>query len=286
VPRGGRVELVGRRPWNGKVDFGLLRLLFLLRRRQLDDLDGVRLRALEDLGLRAVLVGGCFEHVDVFDRKLVLFFIVFVGATRGQDRRQHVAPESRERDRRRAQGAADRTQCRTDRMQHVAHAQRRRDHDRDDQPDEREQRGADRADHRARDLREVLAERAAWAVTRDAIVRRDQVHEHRERDHAEQRAEPHHDRHDRLAIEQHAHGRDRGQHDQEIAAHAREPVVQARDRAPERPHHERVGLQRDHRDQQEQRDAEPDHPNDLAPLLGRPLRRSIWNSSIFGHGEE
>ena len=86
-------------------------------------------------------------------------------------------------------------------MHHVAHAERRRDDDRDDQADQREQRRAGRADQRAQDLGEVLADRTTGSVTRDAIVRCDQMDERREREYAERRADRDHRRQRLIAIE-------------------------------------------------------------------------------------
>ena len=109
---------------------------------------------------------------------------------------------------------------------------------------------------------------AARTVTRDAITGGAQVREHRDGDDADQRASGHDRRQHRLLAEQHANGRGHAERDQRVAAHAREPVEHARDRAAKRSHHERARLERHHRDQQEQTGAETDDPRDLgAPVI-------------------
>jgi hypothetical protein len=236
-----------------------------------------------------VLVVARFENIFLFH----LFIVVIVIATAlGQECVEHVSPEAREREARGTEAATDEAHAAPDGVQDLAHRERRRDHDGNDETDDREERRAGRADHRAQDLGEVLADRATGSMTCHAIVRRDEMDERREREHTEQRPRDHERRHRGLPAEQHAN---RGRHpecDQEVAAQPGQAVEQARGRAAERPHHHRVGLKRDHRDQEEQAGSQPDHPDHLAPavLATTPAscaaltRRTTANLSVFGHG--
>jgi len=228
-----------------------------------------------------VLVVARLEDIFFFD---VFILVVVARFAVRQDRAEHVAPEPRERERRGLHHAADHGQAMPDRVQHVAHAQRRRDHDGDHQADEREQRGARGRDHRAQDLREVLAERATRTVPGDAIARCDQVDQHRERHHAERGADRDHRRQRLVAIEQHTDRGDRTEHDERVAGDAGDAVEEPGDRAAERAHHHVTRLQRHHRDQKEQRGAQPDHSGHFpAPVVLRCALRTTRNSYILGH---
>ena len=229
-----------------------------------------------------MLVIARLEHVVLV---YVVFVVVLVTAIAiRQDRAHDITPEPRERDARGLHHTTDRLEAVPDRVQHVAHAQRRRDHDGDDETDEREQGGTRGADHRARDLGEVLADCATRTVTGDAVVGRDQVHERGEREHADRRTDRDRRRHHAVAIEQHAHGRDRTEQDEAVPGDAGDPVEESRDRTPERAHHQRARLKRHHRDQEEQRGAKTNDPGHLAAAVMDSARpRSAVNFWVFGH---
>ncbi len=284
-------------------DHGLLRSdgLRVLRTLRLDDLDRRRrevdlgllriarlrrgLRAVVDHGQIAVLVVGDLHDVLA----LLFFFLVLVAVVLralGQDRAHDIGAEPRHRERRRLHRTTNSSERATDRADDIAHAQRRGDHDRDDQADHREQRRARRADHGAQDLREVLADRSARAVPRDAVARGREVHERRDRDDADDRAGRDRDRHHRIALEQRAHARHREQRDHRVAAHPGEAVEQPGGRPPERSHHQRVRLQGQHRHQQEQRGTQADDAENFMASIGFRLgtrRRTITNLSVLGH---
>ena len=235
-------------------------------------------------GSRDRLVIGHLEHVDVGDFDGVVIVVFVVIAALGEDRAKHVAPESTKRERRGSHATARGPDRGPDGSEHVTHAQRGRHDDRDDESDKPEQRRAGRADDRAQDLREMLSDRTAWTVTGDAIAAGGEMDERREGDHADRNTDANRPRHDRLAHEQRANRRHDREGDQEIAAHAGDPVEQAGAGAAERSHHESIRLQRDHRDEQKQRRTQPDHADHLAPPIALVAARRFFDFAIFGHG--
>ena len=241
----------------------------------------IGVRALDDRRLDAALVVADLEHVILVDVLVLVLVVVLVSTALGEHRAEHVDPERADRERRGTERATDRERAGADRVQHVAHAQRRRDDDRDHEADAREQRGAGRADHRAQDLREVLADRAARAVPGDAIAGAARWIS------VASETTP-------ISVPAAIIGGITGSRSisvrtaattasaiSEVAAHAGEPVEQPGDRAPERSHHQPAGLQRDHRDEQEQRRAQPDHAHHLATAIGAAARVVGDVSRIF-----